>query len=107
MTTRRVIFTVIALAAIVLCGSMWTAAVPAHAAALGSRHSAAISDLSDLPEDPSDGDATDDLTITPQFDVYGNEVDDAVGGYRIDPRGDEYEEHSPDTEIVRLGPPIG
>ena len=102
MTTLRVIFTVIALAAGSLCVGIWSAAIPAHAAALEPVHSTAISDLTGVPDDPAD-----DLTARPQFDVYGNEVDDAVVGYRIDPRGDEYEEHSPDTEIVRLGPPIG
>ena len=102
MTTLRVIFTVVAFTAAIMCLGMWSAAIPAHAAPLEPVHSTAISDLTDLAEDPAD-----DLTVTPQFDVYGNEVDDAVGGYRIDPLGDEYEEHSPDTEIVRLGPPIG
>ena len=41
----------------------------------------------------------------PQFDVYGNQIDEAVGDYRVDPRGDLYEQHSPDTAILKLGPP--
>ncbi len=40
-----------------------------------------------------------------QFDVYGNQIDEAVGDYRVDPRGDLYEQHSPDTAILKLGPP--
>lgn len=42
---------------------------------------------------------------TPRVDVYGNEVEDAVGDYRVDGTGDLYETHSPDTEVTRLGPP--
>jgi len=42
----------------------------------------------------------------PKVDLFGNEVDDAVGDYRVDVRGDIYERHSPDTEVSRLGPPI-
>ena len=41
----------------------------------------------------------------PQFDLYGNQVDEAVGDYRVDPLGDLYEQHSPDTAILNLGPP--
>lgn len=41
----------------------------------------------------------------PQFDLYGNQIDEAVGDYRVDPRGDLYEQHSPDTAILKLGPP--
>ncbi len=48
---------------------------------------------------------TADSYIQPQFDVYGNQIDEAVGEYRVDPRGDLYEQHSPDTAILKLGPP--
>jgi len=41
------------------------------------------------------------------IDVFGNEVDEAVGDYRVDARGDLYERHSPDTEVPKLRPPIG
>jgi len=41
------------------------------------------------------------------IDVFGNEVDEAVGDYRVDPRGDLYERHSPDTEVPRLRPAVG
>jgi hypothetical protein len=36
----------------------------------------------------------------PRVDLYGNEIDDAVGDYRIDMRGDIYENHSPGTEVT-------
>ena len=42
--------------------------------------------------------------LQPSRDLYGNEVDDAVGEYLIDPRGDVYEQHAPDTAVLKLGP---
>jgi hypothetical protein len=41
----------------------------------------------------------------PNVDIYGNQVDRAVGGYHVDPGGDLYEEHNPDTAVLKLGPP--
>jgi hypothetical protein len=41
----------------------------------------------------------------PNLDIYGNEVERALGGYRADPLGELYEEHNPDTAILKLGPP--
>lgn len=40
-----------------------------------------------------------------RLDRYGNEVEDAVGDYRLDRRGEMYELHSPDTALPQLGPP--
>jgi hypothetical protein len=39
------------------------------------------------------------------LDDYGNEVEIAIGDYRIDPGGEIYENHSPDTAVPRLAPP--
>ena len=41
----------------------------------------------------------------PITDLYGNRVERAVGGYRVDTRGELYEEHNPDTAVLELGPP--
>ena len=43
--------------------------------------------------------------LQPSFDVYGNEIDEAVGDYRIDPQGEVYEWHSPETAILKLPSP--
>jgi hypothetical protein len=43
--------------------------------------------------------------IPPDRDIYGNEVHRALGAYRVDLRGDLYEEHSPDTAVLKLGSP--
>jgi hypothetical protein len=40
-------------------------------------------------------------------DLNGNEVRQAIAGYKVDPMGALYEEHSPDTEVPRLGSPKG
>jgi hypothetical protein len=40
-------------------------------------------------------------------DLYGNEVRPAVALYKVDPAGALYEEHSPETEVPRLGSPKG
>jgi hypothetical protein len=45
-----------------------------------------------------------DESEAPQIDVYGNEIQEAVGDYRVDPTGGMYESHSPDTEVLHLGP---
>jgi hypothetical protein len=38
-------------------------------------------------------------------DIYGNEVTEAVATYKLDSSGAVYEEHSPQTEVPRLGSP--
>jgi hypothetical protein len=39
-----------------------------------------------------------------RLDLYGNEIEDAIGDYRQDAQGDTYERHSPQTAITRLAP---
>jgi hypothetical protein len=39
------------------------------------------------------------------LDLYGNEVTTAIARYKLDASGVMYEEHSPDTELPRLGIP--
>jgi hypothetical protein len=46
--------------------------------------------------------ASDDGAVV---DLYGNEVDDAIATYTLDPTGSLYELHSPQTELPRLGSP--
>jgi hypothetical protein len=38
-------------------------------------------------------------------DRYGNRIEEAVGDYRVDPRGDIFERHSPATAVPRLPDP--
>jgi len=46
-----------------------------------------------------------DVSAEPLFDVYGNEIDIAVGEYRVDARGRVYESHAPDIGSAILLPP--
>lgn len=41
----------------------------------------------------------------PRVDLFGNEVEDALADYRVDFRGDLYEQHSPDTAVQKSGVP--
>jgi hypothetical protein len=41
------------------------------------------------------------------MDLYGNGVSDAVATYQFDEGGRPFEEHSPRTELPRLGAPCG
>jgi hypothetical protein len=42
---------------------------------------------------------------SPKIDLYGNEVTGAVGDYRVTPLGELYEDHNPDTALLKLAPP--
>ena len=44
-----------------------------------------------------------DNWVAPRVDLNGNEIDDAVGDYRVDGRGELYERHAPDTALPHLG----
>jgi hypothetical protein len=41
----------------------------------------------------------------PQVDLNGNEIDAAVGDYRVDKGGEMYERHAPDTALLHLSAP--
>ena len=47
----------------------------------------------------------DDDWAEPHVDLNGNEIDNAVGDYRIDTRGELYERHAPDTALLHLSAP--
>ena len=40
-----------------------------------------------------------------RMDMYGNPIETAIGDYRVDPHGELYERHSPDTAVTRLPVP--
>lgn len=43
--------------------------------------------------------------LEPRVDLNGNEIDAAIGDYRVDPRGEMYERHAPDTALLHLSAP--
>ena len=66
-------------------------------------HDSATSAVSGLIE-PGNPVIDDEREIL-RLDKYGNEIETAIGDYRIDPRGDIYERHSPDTALPSLTSP--
>lgn len=82
-------------------GSWQTAsASPIHAT------SAEITDYSLMTPGKASGDqSTESDRPESRFDLFGNEVEDALADYRIDVRGSVYERHSPDTAVQHLGSP--
>jgi hypothetical protein len=95
MITLRVWFVLISMTTVFAGGTVWSA-VARPAAALQLDPSTTVMDLLQ-PHATS---------IAPRVDVYGNDIEDAVGDYRIDPGGDVYESHSPDIAVTRLNVPV-
>lgn len=42
----------------------------------------------------------------PRVDKFGNDVEAAMGDYRVDRRGEIFERHSPNTEVPHLASPV-
>jgi len=73
-------------------------------------HSIAASTPVPLSREPiarSDDAPPDDISedVDALIDLYGNDVSSAVATYSFDALGSLYEEHSPQTELPRLGSP--
>jgi hypothetical protein len=49
--------------------------------------------------------AREDDWAEPRLDLNGNDIDPAVSDYRVDGRGEMYERHAPDTELLHLSAP--
>jgi hypothetical protein len=100
--TGRVIVGLLWLTILIVFAGVWSAG--ARPRALGSAPTGTRTTL--MPADVTDSDALAvDAASPPRVDLYGNEIDNAVGEYRIDIRGDLYERHSPGTEVTRLAAP--
>jgi len=99
MTRLHVLVVVMAFALVLGC-RLWVARPSAESTVRPATLPATA--LYDLTPDTS----RDDDVTPPKVDVHGNEVDDAVGDYRIDVQGEIYERHSPQTEVSRLAPPV-
>jgi hypothetical protein len=108
MTAARAMIGLIAVLSLFVgraTGASHPVAPQAPAAFRDEVRASATIDFEDLASIPGlDVQAADELLDPPHYDVYGNEVQEAVGDYRIDPAGGMYESHSPDTEVAHLGP---
>jgi hypothetical protein len=95
MITLRVWFLMVSIALAVIGVGLWSAVRPAAASPI-TLPNTSILEMLEQSDTGSD---------EPRIDVYGNEIQEAVGDYRIDLRGEVYESHSPDTEVIRLSAP--
>ena len=112
MITQRVWFAVVATGMVLAAGSGWASGTR-NAGLDGQAARRPAYDSSQAPVGEPAPRAAFDLfsALEPapesHLDVYGNEIEDAITDYRVDTQGAIYENHSPDTEVPRLGPPIG
>jgi hypothetical protein len=95
MTALRVTFSLLSLAAGV---TVWAGAYAAPQLSQHLLRSASTITVEDnlLPVT---------LPAGARIDVHGNLIQNAVGDYRIDPRGYPYEAHSPSTAVTQLDAP--
>ena len=103
-TLRRVWIVVIGLSIVAALSEVWVqrfAVHSQHATAVPTLHgTTAVLDIG-VPAVPQ----RDDDWAEPRVDLNGNEIDEAVGDYRVDPRGEMYERHAPDTALIHLSAP--
>ena len=103
MNVERLWAALLAMAVIAAASNLWTKPSQTrqvHAIAQPSRATTSVIDSSarELPAARQDW-------AEPHIDLNGNEIDDAVGDYRVDGRGEMYERHAPDTALLRLSAP--
>jgi hypothetical protein len=84
---------------------MWHSPVPSPIAATSAEITApsvagAVTGEPVVEPGDSDDDGPDQ-----RFDLFGNEIEEAVEDYRLDLRGGLYERHSPETAVAKLGSP--
>ena len=112
MRSLRVALGIIYMALALVVRGIWaeTAVPPAAHFDLQSSTNPSVSEFGRLPQAAGIHVELDD---TPSYhriesrrmDRYGNPIETANGDYRIDPRGELYERHSPDTAVTRLPVP--
>jgi hypothetical protein len=68
-------------------------------------HVGTTSVLDEMAADTIQGKGVPEDWAASRLDLNGNEIDDAVGDYRVDLRGEMYERHAPDTALPHLGEP--
>jgi len=104
MTLPRTLIAVLLFATLFAASNAWTrAAAQRNAATL---EPALVSDTTSVLDGRARElhDGADDWS-QPRIDLNGNEVDAAVGDYRVDRRGEMYERHAPDTALLHLSAP--
>jgi hypothetical protein len=120
--TGRVIVGILWLTILVAVAGAWSAGVQSAKAAAGQQSSPVVKPVVAKPvaerglkplsyQDQSAvedmmGVAQDDATTDEvRVDLYGNEIEAAVGSYRVDFQGDLYESHAPEVTLAELPDP--
>jgi len=104
MTLLRTLIALLFFATLFAASNAWTRANAQRNAAMIAP--AQVADTTSVLDNRARGlhEAGDDWTER-RVDLNGNEVDAAVGDYRVDKRGEMYELHAPDTALLHLGAP--
>jgi hypothetical protein len=102
MKVERLWAAVLAMAVLIAVSNLWTKPAQTRqlhtTPQLGATTSVIDAKTRELP-------THDEEWTEPRVDLNGNEIDAAVGDYRIDRRGEMYERHAPDTALLRLSAP--
>jgi hypothetical protein len=110
MSSFRLVLGILCFAVLMASRAIWTAAPVPPMATDFDFSTRAISEPPPSPrlprprlevDEPARGESKQDRRL----DLYGNEIERAIGDYRIDTRGHLYERHSPETAMPRLGRP--
>ena len=101
MSSLRVTIGIIYIAIALIARGIWVeTSTPAAARFIpDASPTTAVSDFADPDGPPLD------WSESRRMDRYGNPIETAIGDYRVDPRGEMYERHSPETAVTRLAVP--
>jgi hypothetical protein len=102
MSSLRIVIGIICLVVALVARGIWaeTRIPPPAQSIIKGPSTTAVYDRGDVDEPYPPG-----RIESSRMDRYGNQIESAVGDYRIDRRGEMYERHSPDTAVPRLGVP--
>ena len=104
MSLRRALVAMLFFATLFFASNMWTRIAADRNVAV-IEPSSILDTTSVLDAQVRGLHARKDDWADPRVDLNGNEIDDAVGDYRVDRRGEMYERHAPDTALLHLGSP--
>ena len=101
MNTRRVLAVAICVGAVIGGRAAWQQ-TSVGAVAMAGQYDLGANRIPSLVTDEPEYYIEPD---TVRLDRYGNEIETAINDYRVDPLGEMYELHSPDTALPQLAPP--
>ena len=109
VTVERIWFATLAAAVVLSASTMWSQHAPSPLVPTVVTPPPTTTSVIDttprtLPTDNEEFE-TDNEWEEPRVDLNGNEIDAAVGDYRVDGRGELYERHAPDTALLHLSAP--